>query len=279
MNKTTTTTTTTRGISEKNRKLLITLHRGVTGPFTPYDAAKVFGYDIPRTHRFLAYLADAGWLVRIRRGLYATVPLDVAEPSTWREDPWIVAANVFVPFYIGGWSACEHWGLTDQIFKETVVISGKIVRQRHVEIQGIPFYVKVIDPDKIFGTEVVWRGRTRVFVSDPTRTLVDVLDAPKIAGGVRHVNDILKVYLSHERRNDSLLLDYIIKLGNRTVFKRLGYLLEITDAKEETLIEASYKGKSSGISLLDPSAPRKGSFIRRWNLRLNVTLNSNESVS
>ena len=267
-----------RGISEKNRRLLTTLHRGTSGPFTPQDAAGLLGLDLSRARRFLAYLADAGWLTRIRRGLYATVPLDVIEPAAWREDPWIIAAKVFPPFYIGGWSACEHWGLTDQVFKETIVISGRTIRRRHMEIQGAPFYIKAVNRDKIYGTETVWRGRTRVFVSDPARTMVDILDDPKIAGGIRHVADILKAYLSHERRNDSLLLEYAHKLGNRTVFKRLGYLLEALKVNDMTLIEACREAVSSGISLLEPGGPRKGRFVRRWNLRINVTLDLGESV-
>ena len=268
--------TNTRGISEKNRRLLTTLHRSTTGPLTPQEVVNILGFDIRQTRRFLAYLADAGWLTRIRRGLYATVSLEVVEPTNWREDPWIIAAKVFSPFYIGGWSACEHWGLTDQIFKETIVISGKTVRQRHVEIQGAPFYVKVVDKDKIFGTETVWRGRTRIYVSDPTRTIIDLLDAPYIGGGIRHIAEVLKAYLSHEKRNDSLLLEYVRRLGNRTVFKRLGYLLETMKTGEDTLIEDCHKAVSSGISLLDPSAPKRGRFIRRWNLRINVVLDLDE---
>jgi len=273
------TNTSVRGILEKNRGLLTTLHRGVTGPFTPQEASSILGYDIRRTRRFLAYLADAGWLTRIRRGLYTTVSLEVIEPLTWIEDPWIVAAKLFAPFYIGGWSACEHWSLTDQIFKETIVISSKPMRQRHMEIQGVPFYAKGVNENKIFGTEVVWRDRTRVPVSDPTRTIIDILDDPKIGGGIRHIADILRAYLSHERRNDSLLCEYALKLGNRTVFKRLGYLLEITKVADKKLINACRKEISSGISLLDPGAPRKGGFMRRWNLRINVTMDLSEAES
>ncbi len=267
----------TRGISEKNRKTLTALHRGNSGPFTPSEAATLLGLDIRRSQRFLAYLAAAGWLTRIRRGLYATVPLDVSEPTSWREDPWIVAAKVFSPFYIGGWSACEYWGLTDQLFKETVVISGKAIRRRHMEIQGGSFYIKGVDRDKIFGIETVWRGRTRVLVSDPARTLVDILDDTNIGGGIRHIADILKAYLSHERRNDSMLLEYAHKLGNRAVFKRFGYLLETMKVNDMNIIESCRKAMSSGISLLDPNAPRKGRFVRRWNLRVNVSLDLNEA--
>ncbi|MFW6105092.1 MAG: type IV toxin-antitoxin system AbiEi family antitoxin domain-containing protein [Chloroflexota bacterium] len=262
------------GISEKNRKMLTILHRGTSGPFTPREAANLLELDIDRSQRFLAYLADAGWLTRIRRGLYATVPLDVIEPAFWREDPWVVAAKIFSPFYVGGWSACEHWGFTDQIFKETVIISARAVRRRNMTIQGIPFYIKAVGIDKIFGTEPVWRGRTRTFVSDPARTIVDILNDPRIGGGIRHVADILKAYLSHERRNDLSLLEYAHKLGNRTVFKRLGYLLEALKINDNTLIETCHKAISSGISLLDPSAPNKGRFVRRWNLRINVTVDS-----
>jgi len=259
--------------------LLTKLHRGVTGPFTPQEASNILGFDIRRTRRFVAYLADAGWLTRIRRGLYTTVSLDVIEPSTWTEDPWIIAAKIFPPFYIGGWSACEHWSLTDQIFKETIVISSKLIRQRHIEIQGVPFYIKVVGGDKIFGTEVVWRDRTRVSVSDPAKTIVDILGDPKIGGGIRHIADILVAYLSHERRNDSLLMEYAHRSGNRTVFKRLGYLLEAIKVADKKLLAACRKEISSGISLLDPGAPRKGRFMRRWNLRINVTLDLSGAAS
>lgn len=261
-----------RGISERNRRILTSLHRGTSGPFTPREAADLLALDIGRAWRFLAYLADKGWLTRIRRGLYSTVPLEATDPAAWRADPWVVASKVFAPFYIGGWTACEHWGLTEQVFRETVVISVRPTRRRHIEIQDVPFRVKVVSKDKIFGTEVVWRGRTRILVSDHARTIVDVLDDPKIGGGIRHVADILETYLSHERRNDSLLLEYAHRLGNRTVFKRLGYLLEAMGVVDVALLEGCHEAISSGISLLDPTASRKGRIVRRWHLRVNVAL-------
>ncbi len=260
------------GISEKNRRLLTSLHRGTSGPFTATEAAASLSVDIDRAQRFLAYLARMGWLTRVRRGLYATVPLDAVEPAHWREDPWVVASKVFAPFYIGGWTACEHWGLTEQIFRETVVVSSRPTRHRYIEIQGFPFRVKGVAEKKIFGTESVWRGQIKVLVSDPARTLVDILDDPAIGGGMRHVADVLTVYLADERRSDALFLEYIHRFGNRTVFKRLGYLLETLGVNKGPLLAACRKGMSSGISMLDPSASRKGSFLRRWNLRVNVAL-------
>lgn len=259
-----------KGISEKNRRMLGILHREMSGPFTARDAMALLSLDIERTRRFLAYLVERGWLARVRNGLYITVPLDALHPAQWREDPWVVASKVFAPFYIGGWSACEYWNLTEQIFNETVVVSNQRLRRRHVEIQGFHFLIKRVSKDKVFGTSVVWRGRTRVPVSDPTRTIVDILDDPGIGGGMRHITEVLNTYLSNERRDDSRLLEYANRLGNRAVFKRLGYLLETLGVLAPNLINVCAREKSSGIALLDPTAPRKGRILRRWNLQINV---------
>ena len=83
-----------RGISTKNRELLGMLNRGFDGPFSVRDAAIALDYTIDGARRFLAYLAARGWLVRVRRGYYTTVPLDAIEPTEWREDPWLVASKV-----------------------------------------------------------------------------------------------------------------------------------------------------------------------------------------
>ena len=136
---------TPKGISERNRQLLATLHRKARGPFTVREAANLLSLSIGRTQRFLAYLAARGWLVRTRRGLYATVPLNAVEPAHWREDPWIVASKVFSPSsYIAGWSACEHWELTEQIFREIVVVTTR--RLSGASIKSRPLLVAVRRP-------------------------------------------------------------------------------------------------------------------------------------
>lgn len=267
-----------KGISEKNRRLLTILHREASGPFTPQDAANWLFLDTKRVNRFLAYLVDKGWLARIRRGLYVTVPLDAVDPAHWQEDPWVVAFRVFSPCYIGGWSACEHWNLTEQIFRDTIVISSRRVRHRRILIRTFPFRVKVVNSGKIFGTQVVWRGRTRVLVSDPARTMVDILDDPSIGGGIRHVAEILSAYFATDSRDDSQLIQYTHRVGNRAVFKRLGYLLETLGLKASTLVETCRKEMSTGISLLDPTSPPKGQVLRRWNLRVNVVGLGREAI-
>ena len=92
-----------RGKTEKNRKHLTFLYRSIAGSFSVEEAATALSFTTTRTQRFLAYLADRGWLVRVCRGLYAPIPLDAISPSEWREDPWVIAVKLFGPdYYIGG---------------------------------------------------------------------------------------------------------------------------------------------------------------------------------
>ena len=115
------------GLGRRRRAQLAVLHRRFPGPFNATQAASALGTAIAPTRRLLAALAAGGWLSRVRPGWYIAVPLEASEPSEWREDPWIVAATLFTPGYIGGWSAAEHWGLTDQIFSVIYVVAGKKV--------------------------------------------------------------------------------------------------------------------------------------------------------
>ena len=262
-----------RGISERNRRLLTLLARSVDGPFTVNDASLALSLSKARTHRILAQLAERGWLVRIRRGLYDTVPLDAREPAQWRADPWAVAATLFGPdYYIGGWTAAEHWGLTEQIFRTTVVFTTRRVRSREQEVQGLTFRIKQASSEKMFGLRSAWRDRNRVSLSDPSRTIVDLLDDPLLAGGIRNLADMLRSYFEGDHRYDTKLLENIELLGNRTCYKRLGYLLEVLEVDAEGTAETCLARMSAGVTLLDPSLPSKGSVSRRWNLKVNAVL-------
>jgi predicted transcriptional regulator of viral defense system len=266
------------GISAPNRERLARLHRDLSAPFSVADAARALEMELPRARRFLAHLAARGWLARVRRDLYVTVPLDAVVPSAWRADPWVVAATTFAPGYIGGWSACEHWGLTEQIFRDVVVVTAHPARDRRPLIQETRFVVKGTAADRLFGTAVVWRGPVPIQVSDPARTLVDVLDDPGLGGGIRHVADVLTAYLESDHRDDDLVLGYARRLGNRTVFKRLGYLIEALGLPAPDLAAACLVERSRGYTLLDPALPARGPLLRRWNLRLNARLDRSEAA-
>ncbi|MFG0260748.1 MAG: hypothetical protein ACF8LK_10415 [Phycisphaerales bacterium JB041] len=263
----------TEGIGADNRDRLERLHRAFEGPFNARDAALVLDLEPDRARRLLAYLASRGWLSRVKRGLYTTVPLGASAPSDWREDPWVVAVSVFAPCYIGGWTACAHWGLTEQVFRDVVVITARSIRSTRQTVQGTPFRLKQRAEGLHFGTRTVWRDSQRVQVSDPSRTVAEILDDPSLGGGIRHVADVVADYLDEEHRDTETLLSYLDRQGNRAAFKRLGYILE-TGGRDPDLVDTCRAKISAGLSALDPAVKRKGTISKRWNLRINVRLDA-----
>src|SRR3989339_2205839 len=127
------------GINEKNRKLLELLNRFGKNMFSIEDASKILGLSIEETRFYLAYFARRGWLARVKRGLYITVPLGTVNPQEYKENPLIVANRIFSPCYIGGWSAAEHWNLTDQIFNSVFVCTFRKFRKKTENVQGTDF--------------------------------------------------------------------------------------------------------------------------------------------
>ena len=62
------------------------------------------------------------------------------------------------------------------------------------------------------------------------------------------------------------------RLGNRTVFKRLGYLAEVLGLEVGERIDRWRAEISPGETLLDPRYGRRGPYYAGWNLRLNVNV-------
>jgi predicted transcriptional regulator of viral defense system len=224
-----------------------------------------------KVSKLLPHFAANGWLRRVRRGMYLLVPLESRTPAEWTENDWVIAAKIFDPCYIGGWSAALHWGFTDQLFNAVVVFSTNRVRYRETKIREVSFVIRTVKKERFFGLMTVWRKQNKIMVSDPSRTMVDLLSAPMLGGGIRHVADILSAYFSSEHRDDEKLMGYIEKFGNKAVYKRLGYLIDSLHIHADALYERCGKSKSRGFAYLDPDLPHKGEKNERWNLVLNAT--------
>lgn len=264
------------GINEKNRKLLDALNRSGKNIFSIKDAANIIGLTIKETGLCLGYFARRGWLARVKRGLYISVPLGTDNPQEYKENPLIVAHRVFSPCYIGGWSAAEHWELTEQIFNTICVVTSRSFRRKNTAIQGTAFLLKHLNADlfKQMHAKSIWVENVKIQVSDPTQTIIDILDDPSAGGGIRQVVDIIKNYFDSSHKDETKLLAYISESGNKTIYKRLGYVLETLNISADTIIECCLKNISAGYSTFDPVIKNKGVYNRRWNLRVNAEIKS-----
>jgi predicted transcriptional regulator of viral defense system len=252
------------GLSRANRAFVAQLNRELRGPFTPADAAAATEIDHARAARLLRHLAEQGWVARVQRGLYTTVPLEAEDPALWSADPWAVAMAALAPGYVGGWTALHHWDLTDQVFAATVFITSRPVPRRRRTIGDARLELRHRPERALFGTRRVWREGTPVSTSDRERTLVDCL---------HHTVEALNVYADGPSVEWERLVEYGDRLGNRTVFKRLGYLAETLGIVDEQLTDACLARVSAGTGRLDPARPASGSTTARWGLRLNARIN------
>ena len=215
--------------------------------------------------KLLSDWARHGWLYRIKRGIYIPVPIESSDGEPAIEDPWIIANALFIPCYIGGWSAAEYWDLTEQIYKSICVITTRNKRSKQFTCSNVEYYVKTISTANFFGYRGVWRGQVKVNVSEPGRMIVDMLDDLKLGGGIRPVYEIIVNYMKSTHKNLAQLLQYAEQIGNRSVFKRLGFLLEQYFPDEEEVIMLCLKQISSGYAKLDPDLD-SDKIITRWKL-------------
>lgn len=194
------------------------------------------------------------------------VSLDALGAERVLDDPWVLVPALYAPCYIGGRTAAEHWDLTEQIFKDIVVVTAQLIRERQQLRHGALFTLKHLRQDKIFGTKPVWRHQTKVPVSDVHRTIVDMLDEPSLGGGIQHVSDCLGTYLARADRDDHRLIEYADRLGNGAVFKRLGFLAE-RHPEGSKLAELCLPKLTTGNAKLDPAldCPR---LIAKWRIRI-----------
>ncbi|HYB73107.1 MAG TPA: type IV toxin-antitoxin system AbiEi family antitoxin [Candidatus Sulfotelmatobacter sp.] len=186
------------------------------------------------------------------------------------EDPWVLAREAFSPCYIGGWSAAEHWGLTEQLFRSTLVVTAAHVRSRSVTLLGHGFRLFRVPRARIAALPLVWRGSERVPVSDRERTIVDCLRHPELCGGVRHLVDVMREYGGQAERNFAKLASTAREAASGAAAKRLGYLAERLWPQERRLIEEARHHLTAGYVKLDPAVARRGTLVRRWRLWVNV---------
>ena len=227
--------------------------------------------------RRLSQLVRAGWLTRVRRGLYLAVPLEAeAGAFVTPEDPLLLAKALYSPCYIAGWSAAEHWGMTEQIFRSTFVASAASIRRKEERFLGAEYHLVRVAPDRLDGIGEIWRGRERVSISSPERTLVDAARDPSWIGGIRHLAEVLTRYRTRAGSGPDKVAAELRTHGNGAAAKRLGYLAERTWPTARALIRLAIERRSEGVIKLDPDVRLRGRLNKRWGLWVNADIEASE---
>ena len=204
-------------------------------------------------------------VAKVKSGLLVFVPLKATSGKSALNDPMVLLPHLFKQYYVGGWSALEHWEFTNQIFNKVLVLTTDPVLKKEQKFLSTTVVSKHIVEHMYFGSETIWVGREKLMFSDPHKTIVDVLATPWIGGGIRKVDECLNSYLASEHYDSSRLLEYAKRQNNGAIFKRLGFLLSISNHGHQDLILACLKHLTQGRVKLDPHKSCT-KLVTKWNL-------------
>lgn len=223
----------------------------------------------PRTvESLLAAYVAAGRIVRVRRGLYASVP--PGEPlQAHQPDPFLIAGKLAPDAVVGYHAALQLRGKAYSVWhRYPVLLTGAL---QPFSYQGNEF-VRVAYPKSLRArpdlggcivTEPCAGGTVRV--TSLERTLVDVLHAPELGGGWEEIWRSLAMV---EYFDFGTLLAYAAALGSALTCARLGFYLELH--RERLFVEEWHLRE---LRQLAPKQPRyldrtreTGRLIMPWNL-------------
>lgn len=223
----------------------------------------------------LYLLRKNGWIVSLRRGLYA---LSSTIPGITPVHEFEVAMALTDPAAISHWSALHFHGMTDQVPTDVFILTttgASFPRVRGTkgrqDRSGYPVgdsYYRFIQmkPEWFFGTEKVWVGESRVSITDPERTLLDGIAMPYYCGDFAEVLHAFEV--RGERLDLPRIISYALKLSNAMV-KRLGWILEHAGI-DAVHLEPLARVPVRGYRTLDPNGPRRGRCNRDWMIQENL---------
>ena len=237
--------------------------------FSTAQARAALGTKDQDINKLLYHLARKRWLLRLEKGKYLILPLEAGIEGQYSAHEFVIAAHLVQPYSIAYASALAFHDLSDLVPSTVLVATRSRKAQVTIEELGLRFQFITLAPHKFFGFQTVIIEEQPVQITTPSKTLVDGLDRPDLCGGIIELAKGLERYAKDDADWAQLTAD-ATKLGNRTVLKRLGYLIEVLGLEAGQWIEQWRDEISPGETLLDPRYGRRGPYHKGWKLRLNV---------
>lgn len=213
---------------------------------------KEYSYD--ELKKQISLLSRRGWLIRIKRGVFAIASL---ESHNFANISPLVISQVFVPnSYVSFDFALNHYGLFDQLPKR--VISITTLKPRKFTFQGIEYQFSKVKPELYFGYKEISIDNQKAKVAELEKVVLDYLYFRNDTYSIDLVLEKLKEYKNDF--NFKKLQKYALKYP-LFVKRRLGFLLDLIDIDSSKLHKEVKK--HSGYSKLTKNSNK---FNAKWRL-------------
>lgn len=227
-------------------------------------------------HNLITYHQNQGHILRIRRGLYYSVPKGM-DSAHCPVDPFLVASKMAEDSVIAYGSALDLHGKLHTIQNRMIYLTKKRVmasfdfRDMKYQAVAIPSALKTVN-EETFGVQSIDRLGQPVFVTTLERTLVDVLDRPYLCGSWEEIWLSLEgiEYLDMDQ-----VLKYALLLANSTTIAKLGFFLETH--REALMVPEHYleelrKHCPTKPHYMDRIQNEPQKMIAKWNLVVPLSL-------
>lgn len=217
-------------------------------------AERLTGYEKAKVYRLFNSLKRKGFLNEIIKGKY-----------TAETDAFSFASYIFLPSYISFWSALSYYHLTEQL--PTTIFLATTKKRKEITFEGRKINFVKLSPKRYFG----YRRIENIVIAEKEKAIIDSLLFPRYAGGIAEVFKCLRE--GWESLDKKTLLEYALRIGNRSLLRRLGFLIEKGNLKiSKSLMRQILKNLNKGFSKLDTSSGR-GTYNKKWKLIVNIDEN------
>lgn len=240
--------------------------------FTTADLAGVLRGSAASRDSLLAYHEKRGHLLRVRRGVYVTVPPGTA-PEKTAVDSYALTGKLAPDAVLGYHTALAFFGKAYSVFNRFTYLTATSARPfffREMEFRPVHFPKALAKARRtLWDVKTAERSGVDLRVTSLERTMVDVLDRPDVSGGWE---ESWRSLASVEFFDLDRVVEYALLLNSATVAAKVGLFL--SQHREKLMVEESHlarlrKRKPRSPHYLESShGGRKpdNKLISEWNL-------------
>lgn len=206
---------------------LITRYGQIVTADQIYKGAEGY-WDYKQTKNLATLLVKNGWLIRIKRGLYAIS--DLSSRGFLSLSPYVAANLLNHESYVSFESALQHYGMFDQLVGKTISIS--LIQYKSVKLAGMEYSFVKTKSGYYFGWQNVPIDSQAARIATPEKALIDIVNFHK---SQYSIDLVIEKLLDHKSDLDfTRMIDYLTKFPITTI-KTFGLIFDLLGLESEEL--------------------------------------------
>lgn len=210
-------------------------------------------YDYKQAKNLVTKLVKNGWLVRVKRGVYAISDLSTRGFLTL--SPYVVA-NILVPeSYVSFESALQYHRMFDQLTNMTVSVALKMYKL--VFLNGVEYSFVTTKSTYFFGWQDVFISGQTAKIAIPEKALIDIVNYHR---SQYSIDLVIEKLMEHKEDLDLARLNDYASRFSITTIKIFGLIFDLLDISSDRLYKLV---KTTGTHWMVPGDKK---FNAKWRL-------------